>query len=757
VVGGSGGGTIDGGVVTVDLTNASSIHTRGLAAHGIVAQSIGGGGGIGGSASGAPLSFNGNNPGSYGDGDDVTVTVDGGITTEGDYSFGILAQSIGGGGGFGGNATGAFIGSNGNLSSDGKSGDVTVTLDAGRSIQATGTDSIGIFAQSDAGTNNNGKISVTVDGSVTGGSGDNGAGVLVSAGKDNVLTVNAGGSVSAASGVAVKYIPGKTTPDGSTLTMYNYGTVNGDHSTAIDATASKISTDDATPMAARFGRDMAISVFNEAGGLLTGAEIYEADLVNRGQLTIGHSGGVDATRITGDLTQEAGGVLALNADFAGSRMDHLTIDGDATLAGMFAVSAESVLPGITLPFLTVGGVLDHSLSGQSAIFDYAVTQAGNSLSLSADSAHFAEPGFGLNDDQGNVADHLQEIWDAGGGSYGTLFGTLGSLADGDSDDYEAALSDMSPGVSGAAAAGSIATSQQHLDLLLSCPVFTAGTSFLTETECVWAQAGAQALDQKAKGGVSGFDTTTYALQTGAQFEVSPNWFVGLAGGYDRSSIRSDDGRVNADGDTLYAGASLKHQTGPWLLSGAVAGSYGWYDNTRTIRIPGFAGQAEGDPDIYNVSARMRAAYTFAQGSYYVRPLVDFDLIYSHAEGYRETGAGALDLLVEDSSEWSVHATPAIEVGTRIEVNETTVMRAFAGAGVSFSSADSWDTSARLANVPAGIGTFDSEVPLADVVGRLAAGLDLANDNGFSLRVQYSGSLSDTYTSHSGSLRLGYKF
>jgi uncharacterized protein YhjY with autotransporter beta-barrel domain len=78
-------------------------------------------------------------------------------------------------------------------------------------------------------------------------------------------------------------------------------------------------------------------------------------------------------------------------------------------------------------------------------------------------------------------------------------------------------------------------------------------------------------------------------------------------------------------------------------------SYGWYDNTRTIRIPGFVGQAEADPDIYNVSARMRAAYTFAQGSYYVRPLVDFDLIYSHAEGYRETGAGALDFLVEDSS------------------------------------------------------------------------------------------------------------
>jgi uncharacterized protein with beta-barrel porin domain len=85
------------------------------------------------------------------------------------------------------------------------------------------------------------------------------------------------------------------------------------------------------------------------------------------------------------------------------------------------------------------------------------------------------------------------------------------------------------------------------------------------------------------------------------------------------------------------------------------------------------------------------------------------------------------------------------------------MRAFAAAGVSFSSADSWDTSARLANAPAGIGTFGSEVPLAAVVGRLTAGVDLASDNGFSLRLNYQGSFSDTYTSHGGALRLSYKF
>lgn len=496
-------------------------------------------------------------------------------------------------------------------------------------------------------------------------------------------------------------------------------------------------------------------VFVGSGGTLAGTGTVGGSVLNIGTVAPGNS--IGTLTVVGDLTQQAGGVLVLESDFAGGRIDRLAVGGDAALDGRVEVRATTVLPDVRLPFLTAGGALSHSLNAPSSIFDYAVTQEGNALSVSAASAHFAEPGFGLDHDQGKVAAHLQDAWEAGGGALGTLFGTLGTLADDDPEGYAGALSDLSPGVAGAAAAGSIATTQQHLDTLLSCPVFAAGTSFLTETECAWGQAGGQALDQKADGGISGFDTTTYSLQAGMQREVSPDWFVGFAGGYDRSSTDSDDGRVESDGDIVYGGAVLKHQSGPWLLSGAVAGSYGWYDSTRTIAIPGFAGQAEGDPEVYNLSARFRTAYTMAQGDYYLRPLVDFDLIYSHASGYRESGAGLLDLAVDDSGQWSFHATPALEVGTRVALNETTVMRAFAAAGVSFGSADSWETTARLANAPAGTGSFDSEFPLAQVVGRLTAGVDLAADNGFGLRVNYQGSFSDTYTSHGGALRLSYRF
>ncbi len=53
--------------------------------------------------------------------------------------------------------------------------------------------------------------------------------------------------------------------------------------------------------------------------------------------------------------------------------------------------------------------------------------------------------------------------------------------------------------------------------------------------------------------------------------------------------------------------------------------------------------------------------------------------------------------------------------------------------------------------------FDSQVPLADVVGRLTAGVDIASANGLSLRLDYRGSFADTFTSHGGALRLGYRF
>jgi hypothetical protein len=153
VDGGFGG---NGGAV--DVLVAGDIHTTGRLAHGVVAQSIGGGGGYGTNVSGtsAVALGIGGNGGAGGDGGDVRVERTGAIITEGEDSIAIIAQSVGGGGGFAGTSFGRFTtGDDGSgpdsltvemlNGSQGVGGEVTI-IQTGE-ITTIGTRSHGIVAQ----------------------------------------------------------------------------------------------------------------------------------------------------------------------------------------------------------------------------------------------------------------------------------------------------------------------------------------------------------------------------------------------------------------------------------------------------------------------------------------------------------------------------------------------------------------------------------------------------------------------------------
>ncbi len=109
-VGGSGAG--GGDADTVDIITRGDIHTHGDRAAGVFAQSIGGGGGNGGwsgslaGAGGAVAGAVGVSVGGSADkggvGKDVSILSRGNVETEGDDSAGLMAQSVGGGGGTGG-------------------------------------------------------------------------------------------------------------------------------------------------------------------------------------------------------------------------------------------------------------------------------------------------------------------------------------------------------------------------------------------------------------------------------------------------------------------------------------------------------------------------------------------------------------------------------------------------------------------------------------------------------------------------------
>ncbi len=176
----------DGGAINATFANGTSIATTGEGAHAIVVQSIGGGGGIANPDAGDGTFINvfDQEDQSHGYGGTTQITVDGSVSASGYGANGILAQVIGGGGGLQGSAAGSTGGSN--SSTDGsKNGTLTITQSG--TVAATGIHSIGIFAQNVAGNGSAGNdISITVNGTVSG----TDYGIRVDGGKTNHIQVN---------------------------------------------------------------------------------------------------------------------------------------------------------------------------------------------------------------------------------------------------------------------------------------------------------------------------------------------------------------------------------------------------------------------------------------------------------------------------------------------------------------------------------------------------------------------------------------
>ncbi|MEO6787472.1 MAG: autotransporter outer membrane beta-barrel domain-containing protein [Chthoniobacteraceae bacterium] len=287
-VGGFGGTGNDGNTVTV--LNHSFITTQGDSSSGIVAQSIGGGGGNGGQAivgltglfpnanyvdiatsvitlpigttstlTGIGKITVGGFGGAAGDGATVSVTNNGVIQTSGSSAYGIEAQSIGGGGGSGGNASSGVTGAvsvGGFGMASGKGGDVTVTNTAGANISTSGQSSAAIFAQSIGGGGGDGG---TAGGLVAlgGFGGASGGGGVVMVGNDAALQTsgdhaigilaqstgggggNGGGT--GLSGIAIGGLAGAlgSTGDGGAVTVRNTSTATiltmGDGAHGIEA------------------------------------------------------------------------------------------------------------------------------------------------------------------------------------------------------------------------------------------------------------------------------------------------------------------------------------------------------------------------------------------------------------------------------------------------------------------------------------------------------------------------------------------
>ena len=812
-IGGSGGAAGNGGEVSIDISG--NIDTFGVAADGIFAQSIGGGGGIAGNVDGGIEDFGielnfgvGQNGGNAGDGGDVNIASAGNITTRGTASNGIFAQSIGGGGGLTGDIS-TGLGFAGSVGGDGSGGDITIVHDG--DIETFGDDSHGIFAQSAGGQNDsvsqqlglmdvfgnllrdpsggiifgplipladrpdlggaidvtvtgdvmvhgmgshgifaqsigadgNGDISVTVlSGTVQGGSGS-GAGVYIADGASNTLTN--WGSVSALSGAAIMGGIGDEMID-------NYGTVTGN----VDLMTGSNGFNN------YFG-----GVFNAGPVVYLGAGRL---LSNSGTVSPGGAGAAQTTVLTGDFSQLDSGTYYVDLDFASYEPDRLNVSGVSNVRGeayFGPVNGGWAVPGThewTI-LSSSGGVTNWGLvaaAKPSAVIGYELLWP-NATDIGVQtSIDFAPAGLSRN--QRAIANAVNGIQSAGGSeSFAPFAAELLSMPDVES--LGAAYDQLGPESYDSATITTFKVTEQYSQTLvkrmhsvrsnLEAMGRVPGAS-QKEGHAAWVDSFGLWGDQDADDGFTGFEYSIGGVGAGLDWLIDDGFLGGVSFGQSHTSLELDSdkgaGDIKSSFGSIYGSWFSERQ----YLDMAFSYGYQSFDNSRRVEVGELTriARSHHNGDLY--SAYVEAGRNFDVRGYILQPFAALQYMYLDEEGYRESGAEGVNLLVDDRYTSSLISDvglrfylpferkldaciPEVTVAWRhdFDVDDRHITAAFDGApGVSFTTeGDSLSQD----------GLF------------VGCGVTLLNKKGVSVNVRYSGEIRSDYKSHMLYGGLRYEF
>ncbi|WP_092684153.1 autotransporter outer membrane beta-barrel domain-containing protein [Albimonas donghaensis] len=774
----TGSGALDGGDVVVEMGNpdgcgfddlSACSGTLGRGAHGVIAQSIGGGGGIGGD-----LTFINSVALTYDDGDgylpdfvgkggrgasgEVDIYIGTVLTTDGEAAFGVIAQSIAGGGGLAGSRQGFYAGKSSSADPANKAGLVSVQVDTDSGVITNGATSVAILAQSLGDDFATQSLDIYLDGMVSGGSGDFAVGVLAHGGNsDNRMHVDDDGLLTALSGSAFNY-RGASNDANSAFTIVNDGTIDGlvgaryangeIYYTADGSTLTQL----AGPASARLSAPAA-TLINRRSGVITGATRYEADVTNRGTLIVGDAGRMDRLAIAGHFEQSDSGVILADINPTAGKGDVLAVAGDVRLDGALRVSPRTLTAGAEHRILEVeGAVTGRFDSVSSNLFSFAQTADEDGLILRADSARIADV-EGLGASEAAAAGYLEDLFSAGDAAFARFFGQLDEAAG--TGDLGSVLSGMTLGASLAGEAATFELARDRFDALLGfdAPGVRAVGDARGRLRML---ASGRNLDQDADGAGAGYEGEIHTTGFAAEQRISADWSISGAVGYESTNLGSGVGRGSVDGGAGFLGLGATRDMGAFSFSAAATLGYAEFDTDR------MAGQfspgvAKAEHSALSLGARLRASWTrdFAGG--YLRPMVDLDLIHVSSDGYVETGAGLQSLRVAGSEATAFVATPAIEAGTTRALGEGLGLRAWARAGVSLSTLDAYDASARFAADASGQPGFSNAVATSQAVGRIGAGVSLLRGETMDVGLRYEGAFADGYAGHTGGINLTIRF
>ena len=767
-LGASDGSTGDGGAITVQ--NSGDITTKGDRSHGFVLQSIGGGGGLVGTdlaPSAVNLLLSDNNGGSGGA---IDFTNNGNVMVMGKDSIGVLAQSLGGGGG---SVDGLFHGSAGGAGSGG-----SVALDLAGNILSLGERGIAVLAQSE-GKDGAGDIDIALNGVIVGGSDGRSAdsipsktaAIMIDGGMANTLSLSSDSFLMALNN---RIISGGSGSEQVTLNGRAVGNIDlggGTNSVTVQHGATFYAQDEVNLGAsgqltidgnlslggvAYYVPNTALSARMAASDLRVTENVSQTTAVN-GSLTFGSTAAYTAD------------VYFRQDTAAGGASDLINVTGNAIIAGTVNPVLHQLDRLRPLVLIEAGGTTANAGTTVlgTAVMSYEIglngpTGDGSTIDL-IPHADFHMPG--MNRNQTNTAEHIARVLSGQGStSMGPMFALIANMQT--SAEVLNAVDNLGSEDYATTQVDALQSGYRFARTMADCGYDNFAARMGDDHSCYWFTGSASTLDRNASFQYRSFDTQTAGLYAGVRMPLKEDLYLGFGTGFEDFSLTSGD-RFSADGQRAMLGVSLSKYKGPWELYGILNGATAQYDSTRLIDIYGalpggdlvIGGTATAKQRISQANFRLGSAYHYRPdgGAVYLRPALDFDASYLYSGSASENNTN-YGLELDSTGQWVLAATPSLEVGVETQITSTLWMQAYLRGEVSFANKDDVFINATFAGSSSADGTFRNYSQTGDLTGRMDTGLTFYDaKNTTRLTFGYQGQWSDNTVGHTATVNLGLRF
>ncbi len=493
------------------------------------------------------------------------------------------------------------------------------------------------------------------------------------------------------------------------------------------------------------GGDITGDVVVNTGGTLSGGPsvTITGDLTNNGTVEPGGDGTIGTINVTGDLVLGNSGTLIV--DVNASESDAIVVTGTATIDGTLIVDPDGNLAfGTTYEIIQATGGFTGTfdtatgLNGVNFSVDYSDP---NAVSIVILDDFFGPTGAtGLTQNQMSVATNVA-AW-SGSITSGDLFVAMGVLSglntpgtfssylqaldslhpEFDDSSTQAALNSTQRFSNGMRAAMSSCDVQERTltDPVLPCNGRDPGSSQL------WVQQSGSLFDHDPDYGNIAYDGWDWQTQVGLDFQATDMVRLGLSGAFGQtiSDVANlGETKYSAWDVGAYGRLDLIEVDGMKLFLGAM-GSYsmGNHDNRRTLTA--FSQVADSDFDSSGYSGTVLAGYATEYRGIEYGGSVGYRYGQTEIDGFTETGAGGLNLVVQGQEVEHSAVFAEFSIGRRLRLSEDTYLTPQVSVGYEGRMGDI-DRSivSRFEGAPAGSPNFTVYGQEADQFFTVAGSLD----------------------------------